>query len=205
MTVREHMARGYRRGLDGMNTRHHRTCLWLFMVVVVAHWAEHLVQAVQVYVLDWPLEEARGVLGIPFPWLVTSEWMHYGYALVMLVGLLILMPGFTGRSRTWWKITTGIQVWHHFEHLLLLVQALGGTNIAGREAPTSLIQLVAPRLELHLFYNAVVFAPMVVAMYLHSRPGPEEREERVCACAHPVRPAAPADAVGGTDPSGTGR
>ncbi len=183
MTVQERVARGYRRGLDSVNTERHRTCLWLFMVVVVAHWAEHLVQAVQVYVLDWPLEEARGVLGIPFPWLVTSEWMHYGYALVMLVGLILLLPGFTGRSRTWWGISLGIQVWHHFEHLLLLVQALAGANIAGREAPTSLLQLVAPRLELHLFYNAVVFAPMVVAMYLHTRPSPAERARMVCSCA----------------------
>lgn len=183
MSVMEHMRRGYRGGLTTMNTRSHRLCLWLFMAVVLAHWAEHLVQAVQIYVLAWPLPEARGLLGVPFPWLVTSEWMHYGYALVMLAGLMALLPGFTGRSRVWWQISLGIQVWHHLEHLLLLVQALAGANLAGRPAPTSLIQFLIPRVELHLLYNALVFAPMVVAVYLHARPGPDERDDMVCTCA----------------------
>ncbi|GLU48692.1 hypothetical protein [Nocardiopsis ansamitocini] len=172
----------YRRGLNRINSSGHRVALQLFMVIVVAHWAEHIVQAIQVYVLDWPIPEARGVLGIPFPWLVTSEWMHYGYALIMLIGLFMLLPGFTGRSRTWWKISTGIQVWHHFEHLLLLLQALVGRNLGGGDAPMSILQMVIPRVELHLFYNAIVFAPMVVAMYLHTRPNKAERESATCGC-----------------------
>ncbi|XKK41746.1 hypothetical protein HFP72_16585 [Nocardiopsis sp. ARC36] len=169
--------------LEPLNTRGHRAGLALFMVVVVAHWAEHLVQAAQIYMLNWPVPEARGLLGMPFPWLVTSEWMHYGYALIMLVGLMLLLPGFTGRSRTWWKISLGIQVWHHFEHLLLLLQVLTGRHIGGGEAPTSIIQLLIPRVELHLLYNALVFAPMVVAMLLHRRPSGEERAAMVCGCA----------------------
>ncbi|MFD2351201.1 hypothetical protein ACFSTC_20530 [Nonomuraea ferruginea] len=40
-----------------------------------------------------------------------------------------------------------------------------------------------PRVELHLFYNAVVFAPMVVAMVLHRRPRLEERAVMRCDCA----------------------
>lgn len=170
-------------GVHTLNSRRHRLALWAFMVVVLAHWAEHVVQAVQIYVLDWPIPEARGVLGIPFPWLVTSEWMHYGYALVMLIGLFLLRPGFTGRSRSWWTAALLIQVWHHLEHLLLLVQALAGAHLAGREAPTSLIQLLIPRVELHLLYNALVFAPMVVAMYVHTHPGEDEAATMVCTCA----------------------
>ncbi|MFF8764549.1 hypothetical protein ACF07Q_08535 [Nocardiopsis dassonvillei] len=182
--VRDHVSAEGRRGvLTTVNTQRHRMCLGLFMVIVVAHWAEHLVQAAQIYVLDWPVPEARGLLGMPFPWLVTSEWMHYGYALVMLVGLVVLLPGFRGRSRTWWLASLWIQVWHHFEHLLLLLQALSGRNINGGEAPTSLIQLLIPRVELHLLYNALVFAPMVVAMYLHSRPRGDEAGDMVCDCA----------------------
>jgi hypothetical protein len=50
----------------------------VFLVIIVAHWAEHVAQAIQLLVLDWPLAEARGVLGIPFPWLIKSEWLHYG-------------------------------------------------------------------------------------------------------------------------------
>ncbi|MCP2167741.1 hypothetical protein [Goodfellowiella coeruleoviolacea] len=169
--------------LRTLNTSRHRRALMLFMVVVAAHWAEHLAQAVQIYVLGMPVAEARGVLGMPLPWLVHSEWMHYGYALVMMIGLILLRPGFVGRARTWWTAALVIQVWHHFEHLLLLVQAMSGANLAGRPVPTSVLQLLLPRVELHLFYNAVVFVPMVVAMVKHNNPSPRERAEAPCACA----------------------
>ncbi|MFE1077106.1 hypothetical protein ACFW31_01190 [Nocardiopsis alba] len=175
------------RVLVKVNTRHHRRCLALFMVIVLAHWAEHLVQAAQIYVLDWPISEARGLLGMPFPWLVTSEWMHYGYALIMLVGLIALLPGFTGRSRTWWLVSLWIQVWHHCEHFLLLTQALSGRTIAGSQEPISLVQLLIPRVELHMLYNTLVFVPMVVAMYLHARPRADDAEKMVCDCAHSAR------------------
>lgn len=169
-----------------VNGRRHRAALNLFMVVVIAHWAEHLAQAAQIWVLGWPVPQARGVLGVPFPWLVKSEWLHYGYALVMLAGLFLLRPGFTGRSRTWWTVALGIQFWHHIEHLLLLLQAQTGHFLAGRSVPVSLLQLVVPRVELHLFYNTVVFVPMVVAMYLHLRPSPGQEQAMTCSC----RPAA---------------
>ncbi|MCT2583729.1 hypothetical protein [Actinophytocola gossypii] len=169
-----------------LNTRHHRIGLWVFLIVVLGHWAEHLVQAAQIYWLGWPRPEAGGVLGLVFPVLVTSEWLHYGYAVVMLVGFVILRHGFTGRSRTWWNLALGIQVWHHFEHLLLLVQAITGAHLLGEPVPTSVAQLVFPRVELHLFYNAVVFAPMVVAMVYHLRPRPAERALMTCSCARPV-------------------
>ncbi|MEV7970194.1 hypothetical protein AB0O34_30040 [Sphaerisporangium sp. NPDC088356] len=169
--------------LTSLNTDYHRAGLNVFLVIVLAHWAEHVAQAIQIYALGWPVPEARGVLGRPFPWLVTSEWMHYGYALVMLVGLILLRKGFTGRARAWWNISLGIQVWHHLEHLLLLLQALTGYHLLGRPVPTSMIQLLVPRVELHLFYNAIVFAPMVVAMWLHRRPRPAERASMNCHCA----------------------
>lgn len=169
-----------------LNTRHHKAALMVFMVVVVAHWVEHLVQAYQIYVLSWPRPEAGGVLGLAFPVLVTSEWLHYGYAIVMLVAFVVLRHGFVGRSRTWWNIAMWIQVWHHFEHLLLLLQAITGAHLMGKPVPTSIAQLVFPRVELHLFYNAVVFVPMVIAMYHHLRPKAAERAAMRCSC----RPAA---------------
>jgi hypothetical protein len=152
-------------------------------VIVLAHWAEHVVQAIQIWVLGWPVPEARGVLGVWFPWLVTSEALHYGYAVVMLIGLIILRPGFTGQARTWWTVALGIQVWHHFEHLLLLGQHVLGKNLAGRPVPTSVLQLEFPRVQLHLFYNAVVFVPMVVAMVLHRRPAAAGEVPAACTCA----------------------
>jgi hypothetical protein len=160
-----------------VTTRRHSAALAAFAAIVVAHWAEHLTQAFQIYVLHWPLPKAGGALGLAFPWLVTSEWLHYGYAIVMLVGLVTLRHGFTGSARRWWNAAMWIQVWHHLEHLLLLLQAVTGAYLLGAAKPTSLVQLIVPRVELHLFYNTAVTVPMVVAMVLHARahraPGPE--------------------------------
>jgi hypothetical protein len=176
------VARGW---LEVLNTTWHRRALAVYMVVVVAHWLEHLTQAAQIYVFGWPVHHAGGALGLAFPWLVHSEWLHYGYALAMLVGLALLRPGFVGRAKTWWTVSLAIQVWHHFEHLLLLVQALTGTSI-GSGKPTSLVQLLIPRVELHLFYNAIVFVPMLVAVLLHRKPSTAERDLAKCGCAVPA-------------------
>jgi hypothetical protein len=172
--------------LAKLNGERHRLALNVFMAIVLAHWAEHLTQAFQIYALGWPVPRSKGALGYLFPWLVTSEWLHYGYALIMLIGLALLRPGFVGRSKVWWTIALGIQFWHHIEHLLLFIQAQSSTMFFGRAVPTSIAQLVFPRVELHLFYNTVVFLPMVVAMYLHLRPSPAERSLAACTCARPL-------------------
>lgn len=166
-----------------LNTRYHRIALWGFFAIVVAHWVEHIAQAMQVFVLGWERPEAGGFLGLAFPWLVASELLHYAYAIVMLIGLLLLRPGFVGQARRWWDAALAIQVWHHFEHLLLIGQAAAGANLFGSDVPTSVAQLVVPRVELHLLYNALVFIPMVVAMYLHVRPSPSDRNAMECSCA----------------------
>jgi len=155
------------------------------MAIVLAHWAEHLFQAIQIYVLGWPVPQARGLVGYFIPWLITSEALHYGYAVVMLAGLWLLRPGFTGQlDRRWWTVALAIQFFHHIEHLLLLVQAQTGHNLAGRPVPTSLVQLWVPRVELHLFYNTIVFIPMVVAMYFHIfPPAAEAGSDSACSCA----------------------
>lgn len=165
-----------------INGRYHRAALTVFMVVVLAHWAEHLVQAYQIWVLDQPRPQARGVLGQVFPWLVTSEWLHYWYAIIMLAGLFLLRPGFAGRARVWWTLALVIQFWHHIEHLLLLIQAQASTNFFGGAVPTSVAQLIIPRVELHLFYNSIVFIPMVIAVYLHLRPNERELRAASCSC-----------------------
>jgi hypothetical protein len=161
-----------------LNTKHHKAALYIFAFVVIAHWVEHLAQAYQIWLLGWPTPQAGGALGLAFPSLVTSEWLHYGFAIFMLVAFVILRHGFVGRSRTWWNVAMWIQVWHHFEHLLLLLQAATGAHLLGRPEVTSIAQLVFPRVELHLFYNAVVFVPMVVAMVQHMR----EQVQVQCSC-----------------------
>jgi hypothetical protein len=176
------MTAAWRPGIAAVNGRYHKLALTVFMAVVLAHWAEHLVQAYQIWVLGRPLQAARGVLGQVFPWLVTSEWLHYGYALVMLAGLVLLRPGFAGLARTWWTVALVIQFWHHIEHLLLLIQAQTGHYYFGGSVPTSVAQVFFPRVELHLFYNSVVFIPMVIAVYLHRRPNARDLVATSCSC-----------------------
>jgi hypothetical protein len=177
--------------VERLNGAWHERGLQAFMLVVLAHWAEHLAQAFQIYALGWPVPESRGVLGHFYPWLVSSEVLHYGYALVMLAGLWVFRSGFTGAlDRRFWMIAFWIQFWHHIEHALLQGQAILGANLLGRPVPTSVVQLWVPRVELHLFYNTVVFVPMVIAMYYHMFPTAEEVPAQGCSCAWYVRPAA---------------
>jgi hypothetical protein len=167
---------------DKINTRWHKPALLLFMMVVLAHWAEHIAQAWQIYVMGWPAHHAGGVLGLFFPWLVHSEVLHYSYALIMLIGIWLLRKGFTGLSLKWWTVALIIQFWHHFEHLLLIGQATFHHNLFGAAVPTSIIQLIIPRVELHLFYNTIVFIPMMVGMYYHMFPRKGE-VRAMCTCA----------------------
>lgn len=168
--------------VERLNSEWHKPALIGYAIIVLAHWAEHLAQAFQIYVLGWPIPESRGVLGHWFPWLVKSELMHYSYALIMLIGLWLLRSGFKGRSHTWWMVAFWIQFWHHIEHALLQGQAILGRNLFDLPVATSLIQLWIPRVELHLFYNTIVFVPMVVAMYFHLFPSPDDEAQHACTC-----------------------
>jgi hypothetical protein len=185
--LRQPARSGVRQFFQDLNGKYHRPALYIFLFITIAHWGEHLIQAFQIWGLGWERPEARGVLGLIFPWLVKSEALHYGYAIVMLTGLLLLRPGFAGRARTWWNIALGIQFWHHIEHALLLGQAIAGANLFGKPVPTSIAQLAVMRVELHLLYNAIVFVPMVIAMWLHVRPSEQERHAVSCACAKETR------------------
>lgn len=178
------MTRGTRHGLiERLNGPLHERALWVYLAIVILHWVEHLFQAAQIWILGMPRPEALGALGYVFPWLVKSEVMHWTYAVLMLAGLFLLRPGFHGRARTWWTISLVIQAWHLFEHSLLQGQALLGQNLFGSPVPTSIFQQFIPRPELHLLYNLIVFVPMVLAMWLHSRPN--QRDVNVCSCAEP--------------------
>ena len=58
---------------EKLNTRWHERALKVFMVIVLGHWGEHLVQAYQIYVMGWPRPKANGILGLWYPWLIQSE------------------------------------------------------------------------------------------------------------------------------------
>jgi hypothetical protein len=153
------------------------------MLIVLAHWGEHLAQAAQIFIFGWRRPEANGILGLWFPWLVESEMLHYVYAVVMLAGIWLLRKGFTGIALKWWTAALVIQFWHHIEHFLLIWQATINHNFWNKPVPFSIVQLFVPRVELHLFYNAVVFLPMVIGMYYHMFPPSEDRSRAMCTCA----------------------
>lgn len=167
---------------DKLNSRWHERALQVFMVIVLGHWGEHLFQAYQIYVMGWPRPKALGMLGLVYPWLMQTESLHYGYALVMLIGIWVLRKGFTGISYKWWTVALVIQFWHHIEHALLFGQAIAQHNLFHSPVPVSILQLVVPRVELHLFYNSVVFIPMVIGMYYHMFPPKGETKRAVCTC-----------------------
>lgn len=169
--------------VDSLNTRWHKAALMAFGVIVLFHWAEHLVQAYQAFVLHWPRAMSMGIVGMYYPWLMKSEVLHYGFALVMLIGLWVLRKAFTGMSYRWWMAAFWIQFWHHFEHLILLIQAQTHHYWFGGKVPTSVGQIWIPRIELHLIYNAIVFIPMVIAMYQHMYPPANETNTAACTCA----------------------
>lgn len=119
-----------------------------FGLLVAAWWAAYLVRAV--------------------PWMVRSEVAHYVWALVVLVGISVLRPAFAGNARQWWLLALGLQLWSYCEHFLLVVQLGTGWRLAHAPVPTSILQLLVPRVEMHELYNTIVTIPMVVAVILRA-------------------------------------
>jgi hypothetical protein len=186
-----HLSGGASSGfVESLNTRYHKLALQLFMVIVLFHWAEHIIQAYQFYGLHWSRQASMGLLGMYYPWLMKTETLHYGFAVVMLIGLWVLRKGFTGTSYKWWMASFWLQFWHHFEHFLLFYQANTHHYFFGGTVPTSIGQIWIPRIELHLFYNTIVFIPMVVGMYYHVYPPARDAVRMVCTCAHHRAPVA---------------
>jgi len=168
--------------LYDINGRWHEIALWAYMAGIIAHMAEHVVQGIQVWAVGNAVADSRGIAGQWFPWLATSESLHYFYAIYTLLGLVILLPAFQGRARFWWNTALVVQFWHHFEHVTLVYQRVTGDFFFGESVPTSIVQVLVPRVELHFMYNTLVFVPMVVAIVFHLYPAVWERLAPICAC-----------------------
>ena len=151
--------------LEALNDRWHEAALWLFLVVVLGHFSEHIVQVYQIYGLGWLPSEAGGILGLKFPFLVTSEWLHIFYNGLTWIGVMLLRHGFKNKGKLWWNITILFATWHLFEHLILQYQYMTGDFWFGRAVQTGIGQLWFPRPELHFVYNMLVFTPMMIAYY----------------------------------------
>jgi len=61
-------------------------------------------------------------------------------------------------------------------------QVIAGHTLFGASAPTSIIQLFVPRLELHLAYNTLVFVPMIIGMCYHLFPSAPDAARMQCTC-----------------------
>jgi hypothetical protein len=170
--------------LHQLNGPLHQRVLWLFMIIVLGHWLEHISQLYQMYVLGWLPKAAGGALGLWFPALTSSETLHFGYNLLLWVGILLLRPGFSGSARRWWTVALVAQSWHFFEHFLLQVQWLTGFYLFGAAKQTGIGELWFPRPELHFAYNLIVFVPLVIAMFLYFQP-PSRRDLELDGMAQP--------------------
>lgn len=171
------LARTLARPLEALNGRWHRRALLVYLLVVAGHFAEHLVQAVQVYLLGWHPRVAGGILGLYLPRLAQNEILHVAYNSLQLTGLILLWPGFQRyrAARRWWNVALVAQSWHLFEHVLLISQVVGGSYLFGADRPTSLLETLVPRVQLHLTYNLLALIPTAVAVALYVRARRAER------------------------------
>jgi len=146
-----------------------RRLLIIYLILIVTHFIEHVLQLIQAAVLAWPRAEAGGLIGLWSPQLLTNESLHFSYNLMQLVGLLVLSYHVTGRARTWWRIAIGVQLWHFFEHFLLQSQWLTGIFLFNASKQIGIGEFFLPRLELHFIYNALVFVPTMIGVYFYVR------------------------------------
>jgi hypothetical protein len=154
--------------------------IWAFIVLMIAHWAEHIVQAYQVWVLHMPRACAMGILGMKYPALMKGEWLHWGFALLTLGFISALNSGFGDVARKWWIAAYWFSLFHCIEHSFLFVQAQTHVYAFGRSEPTSFIQYFIPRIELHLFYNSVITILVSIAMYYKFRKSCEKCLDKSC-------------------------
>lgn len=129
-----------------------------FLVLIGLHWIEHLFQVYQIYFLHMHRECAFGFLGMKYPWLVQTEVLHFAFAGFTFSGMwLVAQNYFTSNKAVHsWVVGWLWSAFHFVEHLLLFWQALLHHNIFGRPVPTSMLQLIFPRVELHLVYNTII-------------------------------------------------
>ena len=167
-----------------LNGRWHEVALWLFMVGVAGHMAEHITQAIQVYALGHAVPDSRGLLG---------QWIPLARDIrdppLLLRGIYPTRARsapacFQGNARFWWSFALFVQFWHHLEHVFLLYQRVAGDFWFGRSVPTSFGQLLMGRVELHLVYNSLVFFPMLIALFDHFFPSESIGFSQCYAVAH---------------------
>lgn len=136
-----------------------------FIFISIAHLIEHIAQILEVYLLHLPREKSLGFLGLAYPWLMRSETLHYFLALYMFFAIYGLRNQLRRKGLFYWDIALCFQTWHLFEHSLLFAQAIFGYYLFNATIPTSVGQLLMPKIELHFFYNSIVFMFVAIALW----------------------------------------
>jgi hypothetical protein len=165
-----------------INGEWHRWALLVAFAPILFHMFEHVLQVTQVYVLNVDRADALGLLGIWLPRLMRAEVVHFGFSVYTLLAILLLGGAIVGRARWFGVIALSVQSWHLFEHTLLLTQRSIDNFFLGTAGPSSLVELLIPRVELHFVYNATVFTGILVAMLLHAYPPRGETARPRCGC-----------------------
>jgi hypothetical protein len=133
---------------------------YLLVVTQLAHFGEHVAQMVQIHALGLRGLEARGIIGA-----LDIEWVHFAWNAWVLIAALVLLTKYSANSWLW--LTAGLATWHGAEHLYIMM-LYAQSGVAG--APGLLAQggalgggLSIARADLHLVYNALETAPLLVA------------------------------------------
>lgn len=145
------------------------------LLIQGAHVLEHVVQTLQVFALELPRAEARGLFGAVFDF----EWVHFFYNGSLVVGLILLASTYSLRERFWSAVpgasrglffaAVALQGYHFTEHVVKLGQWLW---LGLAPAPGILGQWL-DLVPLHLALNALVFlgmAPLLAACALRAGP-----------------------------------
>lgn len=149
-----------------MLTFEHYNKQWvrLFNAIVISHFFEHVAQMLQLYVLHWQRKDSLGFLGLVYPEMVRSEWLHYSHALFMLIGLAMLC-----KVNRWLFLAFTLAFLHHIEHFCLLYQAITKLYWFNTVKPMTYVEHWLPRIELHFSYNLIVLVPMVIGLMQWSK------------------------------------
>lgn len=131
---------------------------YLLLITQLGHMSEHVVQMIQIHVLQLSGADARGVFGA-----LDIEWVHFIFNSWILIAEVILLRYFRKNPWLWGGLV--IAVWHELEHAQIMSVYLT-TGVAGSPgllAHGGLIGggLPLTRPDLHFFYNVVETLPIV--------------------------------------------
>lgn len=152
-----------------------RIFLPFFVAVVVIqgiHVFEHVVQLIQVYMLDVPEDDALGLLGYVLEFQGTEEWLHLVFNGTYLAALWVLVvplwrhmpaviPGWA--FAVYLAGATGLESWHMVEHIVIISNV-----VANHGCPCPGIgdrALGVSDTQLHFVYNAGAYAATVVPFW----------------------------------------